>query len=72
MSNRILYAFPERQQTRKGHFFVNGTKHREIVKDSEFEVLQEIDYDFPYLENYMICTIINNFYYEHHFTLNLN
>lgn len=68
----ILYEFPKVQETKKGTLFVNNLKYKEIVKDTDFETDSEIDHDFRYIQNYLMCTILNDRMTEHNFSLNLN
>ena len=68
----ILYEFPKVQETKKGTFFMNNIKYKEIVKDTDFETDSEIDPDLRYIQNYLMCTILNDRMTEHNFSLNLN
>ena len=69
---KILYQFPQVQETKKGTFFVDEVKFKEIVKDPEYDTDTEIDHDFRYIQNYLMCTVLNDRMTEHNFSLNLN
>jgi len=68
----ILYEFPQNQETKKGTFFIDEVKFKEIVKDPEYDTDSEIDPDFRYIQNYLMCTVLNDRMTEHNFSLNLN
>jgi hypothetical protein len=68
----ILYQFPQVQETKKGTFFVDEVKFKEIVKDPEYDTDSEIDHDFRYIQNCLMCTVLNDRMTEHNFSLNLN
>mgnify|MGYP003405373338 CR=1 FL=1 len=75
MSNQkrsILYQFPQNQETKKGIFFIDSLKFKEIVKDPEYDTDTEIDHDFRYIQNCLMCTVLNDRMTEHNFSLNLN
>ena len=47
-------------------------KFKEIVKDPEYDTDSEIDHDFRYIQNCLMCTVLNDRMTEHNFSLNLN
>lgn len=75
MSNQkrsILYQFPQIQETKKGTFFVDEVKFKEIVIDPKKETETEIDPVFPYMKNIYQFTVLNDRMTEHNFSINLN
>ena len=46
MKQSILYQFPANQDTKKGTFFIDNIKFKEIVKDPEYDTDTDIDQDF--------------------------
>ena len=72
MKHKVLYSFPINQETKKGTFFIDNLKFKEIVKDSEYDTDTDIDQDFKYMQNVLMCTVLNDRMTEHNFSLNLN
>lgn len=75
MSNQkrsILYQFPQIQETKKGTFFVDEVKFKEIVIDPKKETETEIDPVFLYMKNIYQFTVLNDRMTEHNFSINLN
>ena len=72
MKESILYQFPVNQDTKKGTFFIDNIKFKEIVKDPEYDTDTDIDQDFKYMQNVLMCTVLNDRMTEFNFSLNLN
>jgi len=72
MKQSILYQFPVNQDTKKGTFFIDNIKFKEIVKDPEYDTDTDIDQDFKYMQNVLMCTVLNDRMTEFNFSLNLN
>ena len=72
MKQSILYQFPVNQDTKKGTFFIDNIKFKEIVKDTEYDTDTDIDHDFKYMQNILMCTVLNDRMTEFNFSLNLN
>lgn len=72
MKQLILYQFPINQDTKKGTFFIDNIKFKEIVKDTEYDTDTDIDQDFKYMQNVLMCTVLNDRMTEFNFSLNLN
>jgi len=72
MKQSILYQFPANQDTKKGTFFIDNIKFKEIVKDPEYDTDSDIDQDFKYMQNVLMCTVLNDRMTEFNFSLNLN
>lgn len=72
MKQKVLYEFPVNQDTKKGTFFIDNIKFKEIVKDTEYDTDAEIDHDFKYMQNVLMCTVLNDRMTEYNFSFNLN
>ena len=72
MKHKVLYSFPVNQETKKGTFFIDNLKFKEIVKDPEYDTDTDIDQDFKYMQNVLMGTVLNDRMTEHNFSLNLN
>lgn len=70
--DKVLYGFPIHQETKKGTLFVENIKFQEIVKDLDSETEKETDFDFPFMKNYVMHTVVNDRMSQHHFSFNLN
>lgn len=70
--DKVLYGFPIHQETKNGTLFVENIKFQEIVKELDSETEMEVDFDFYFMQNCMINTVVNDRMYQHHFSFNLN
>jgi hypothetical protein len=51
---------------------INGIYYRIIEIDKDLDIESEIDFDFPYQENFFVPTIVKNKMSEWNFSINLN
>lgn len=72
MAQKQSYQWPELMATKTGFFWLQNIKFAELIKEPCEDAEQEIDIDFPFMENISIPLYLARKQHDFFITVNLN